>query len=223
MCRHVSIIWKHVGTQKCVNIAHWLGREESGISMPRGIERIITRFWNPHIMRIPKSCLSVRPPFCPYPEKRNHHSFVDISPSLGIDTSMERSALVLKHGKPKNWFFLNAYLYVPAVVFCKQCLAYTVHIDWCIDNSRTGLDTSKNQCSAPAVTALKNYWRYHVYNLFRLKNSSNVFAFIIIIIGCLTGNIIHDQLKLRPCFLPWVSKNRRYVSTIQSLFLMVLT
>ena len=50
-----------------------------------------------------------------------------------------------------------------------------------IDNSRTGLDTSKNQCSAPAVTALKNYWRYHVYNLFRLKNSSNVFAFIIIL------------------------------------------
>ena len=80
-----------------------------------------------------------------------------------------------------------------------------------IDNSRTGLDTSKNQCSTPAVTALKNYWRYHVYNLFLLKNSSNVFAFIIIIIGCLTGNIIHDQLKLRPCFLPWVSKNRRYL------------
>ena len=80
-----------------------------------------------------------------------------------------------------------------------------------IDNSRTGLDTSKNQCSAPAVTVLKNYWRYHVYNLFLLKNSSNVFAFIIIIIGCLTGNIIHDQLKLRPYFLPWVSKNRRYV------------
>ena len=80
----------------------------------------------------------------------------------------------------------------------------------CIDNSRTGLDTSKNQCSAPAVTTLKNYWRYHVFNLFRLKNSSNVFAFIIIIIGCVTGNIIHDQLKLRPCFLPWVSKNRRY-------------
>ena len=26
-----------------------------------------------------------------------------------------------------------------------------------INNSRTGLDTSKNQCSAPAVTALKNY------------------------------------------------------------------
>ena len=85
-----------------------------------------------------------------------------------------------------------------------------IEISKVIDNSRTGLDTSKNQCSAPAVTALKNYWRYHVYNLFRLKNSSNVFAFIIIIIGCLTGNIIDDQLKLRPYFLPWVSKNRRY-------------
>ena len=39
-------------------------------------------------MRIPKPCLSV----CPYPEKRNHHSFVNISPTLVIDTSMERSS-----------------------------------------------------------------------------------------------------------------------------------
>ena len=31
------------------------------------------------------------------------------------------------------------------------------YINNIIDNSRTGLDTSKNQCSAPAVTALKNY------------------------------------------------------------------
>ena len=33
----------------------------------------------------------------------------------------------------------------------------------------------------------------------------------------------HDQLKLRPYFLPWVSKNRRYVSTIQSLFWILFT
>ena len=71
------------------------------------------------------------------------------------------------------------------VVNCK----FDIIIDRTIDNSRNGLDTSKNQCSASAVTALKKYWRYHVYNLFRLKNSSNVFSFIIII-GCLTGNII---------------------------------
>ena len=68
-------------------------------------------------------------------------------------------------------------------------------INLAIYNSRTWLDTSKNQCSAPAVTALKNYWRYHVYNLFRLKNSSNVFAFIIIIIGCLKA-AAHDSQML---------------------------
>ena len=44
-------------------------------------------------------CLSV----CPHPEKRYHHSFVNISPTLVIDTSMERSSRVLHHGNPKNW------------------------------------------------------------------------------------------------------------------------
>ena len=35
--------------------------------------------------------------FCPYPEKRNRHGFADISPTLIIDTSMERSSQVLQH------------------------------------------------------------------------------------------------------------------------------
>ena len=48
-------------------------------------------------VRIPKPCPSV----CPYPEKRNHLSFVNISPTLVIDTSMERSSRVLQHGNPK--------------------------------------------------------------------------------------------------------------------------
>ena len=38
--------------------------------------------------------------------------------------------------------------------------------------------------------------------------------YILVVIDTLTRYIIavptHDQLKLRPCFLPWVSKNRRY-------------
>ena len=34
-------------------------------------------------------------------------------------------------------------------------LIFSLNIFRTIDNSRTGLDTSKNQCSAPAVTALK--------------------------------------------------------------------
>ena len=62
-------------------------------------------------VRIPKLCLSVCPSvrlsICPYPEKRNHHSFVNISPTLVIDTSMERSLRVLRHGNPKIWFFFQ--------------------------------------------------------------------------------------------------------------------
>ena len=54
-------------------------------------------------VRIPKPCLSV----CPYPEKRNHLIFVNISPTLVIDTSMERSSRVLYHGNPKIWFFFS--------------------------------------------------------------------------------------------------------------------
>ena len=62
-------------------------------------------------MRISKPCLSVCPSVylsvcpsvCPYPEKRNHPGFVNISPTLVIDTSMERFSRVLHHGNPKIW------------------------------------------------------------------------------------------------------------------------
>ena len=54
-------------------------------------------------MRIPNPCLSV----CPYPEKRNHHSFVNMSPTLVIDTSIERSSRVLHHGNPKKLIFFS--------------------------------------------------------------------------------------------------------------------
>ena len=37
----------------------------------------------------------------------NHRSFVNISPTLVIDTSMERSSRVLHHGNPKIWFFFS--------------------------------------------------------------------------------------------------------------------
>ena len=68
---------------------------------------------------------------CPYPEKRNHHSFVDISPTLVIDTSMERSSRVLHHEKKKMDSLTKKYAYLNffAVMFCKQFLAYTLHID----------------------------------------------------------------------------------------------
>ena len=56
-------------------------------------------------------CLSVRLSvclsLCPHPEKRNHLSFVNISPTLVIDTSTERSSRVLHHGNPKIWYFFK--------------------------------------------------------------------------------------------------------------------
>ena len=60
-------------------------------------------------MRIPKPCLSVCPSVCPsvrpYPEERNPPSFFNVSPTLVIDTSMERSSWVLQHRNPKIWLF----------------------------------------------------------------------------------------------------------------------
>ena len=70
-------------------------------------------------MRIPKPCLSVcpsvclsvrlsvRPSVCPHPEKRNPLSFVNISPTLVIDTSMERFSRVLHNGNPKIRIFFQ--------------------------------------------------------------------------------------------------------------------
>ena len=52
-------------------------------------------------------CPSVRLSVCPHPEKRYHHSFVNISPTLVNDTSMERSSRVLHHGNPEIWFFFQ--------------------------------------------------------------------------------------------------------------------
>ena len=48
--------------------------------------------------------------FCPYPEfpyaeKKKRPGFVNISPTLVINASTERSSRVLQHGNQKNWFF----------------------------------------------------------------------------------------------------------------------
>ena len=50
--------------------------------------------------------------FCPYPEfpyaeKKNRPGFVNISPTLVIDTSTERSSRVLQHGNQKIWFYFQ--------------------------------------------------------------------------------------------------------------------
>ena len=44
---------------------------------------------------------------CPYPEKRNSPGFVNISRTLVIDTSIERSSRVLQYWNPKSWIFFK--------------------------------------------------------------------------------------------------------------------
>ena len=53
----------------------------------------------------PSACPSVHLSICPYPEKRNYPGFVNISPTLVIDTSMESSSRVLQHGHGKCEFY----------------------------------------------------------------------------------------------------------------------
>ena len=82
--------------------------------------------------------LSVCPSVCPYPEKRNHPSFVNISPTIVIDTSMERSSRVLAYSmepppllKKKKIFKMLTLVFLLSCFVNNQCLAYIVHIDWC--------------------------------------------------------------------------------------------
>ena len=69
---------------------------------------VLTTAWKPKI----KKFEIVEIEFCPYPEKRNRLGFVDIShtvsPTLVINTSMERFSRVLQHEKQKiAIFFLS--------------------------------------------------------------------------------------------------------------------
>ena len=62
---------------------------------------------NPKIWILFKKCQIDEIEFCPYAEKRNRPGFVNISPTLVIDTSAERSSRVLQHGNQKNWIFFK--------------------------------------------------------------------------------------------------------------------
>ena len=46
-------------------------------------------------------------PECPYPEKINRPSFVNISTTLVINASMERYSRVLQHLNPKIWIYFK--------------------------------------------------------------------------------------------------------------------
>ena len=46
-------------------------------------------------------------PTCLYPKKRNPPSFVNISPTVVINASIEKSSQVLQHGNPKTLIFFS--------------------------------------------------------------------------------------------------------------------
>ena len=76
-------------------------------------------FFYPQPMRI-KRVLSVRS----YPEKIGHPIFVNVSPTLVIDTPMERSSRVLQHEKPKIWisFQKKSKLNLTCILTCAEVL-----------------------------------------------------------------------------------------------------
>ena len=58
----------------------------------------------------------------------NHLSFVNISPTLVIDTSMERSSRVLQHGNPKIWFFFSKKFEIEFDLYCDLCWRAEINI-----------------------------------------------------------------------------------------------
>ena len=90
-------------------------------------------------------CLSVRLSVCPYPEKRNHHSFVNISPTLVIDTSTGRSSRVLQHGNQKIWFekfdfwLKSSKLNLTCILTCAEELKSFKWVSTCTYMSTSGM------------------------------------------------------------------------------------
>ena len=65
------------------------------------------------------------------PKSCNHYSFVNISPTLVIDTSMERSSRVLQHGHIKIWFFFSKKFGSEfRLVFCLTCFLFKFEIEF---------------------------------------------------------------------------------------------
>ena len=66
---------------------------------PRNV-KFFQKFWNWRnwILSVPRVSVC---------REKNRPGFVNISPTLVIDTSTERSSRVLHHGNPKIWFFFS--------------------------------------------------------------------------------------------------------------------
>ena len=114
-------------------------------------------------------CLSVR---LSAPEKRNHHSFVNISITLVIDASMERSSRVLQHGNPKIWFFFSKKFEIEFDLYFDLCwraemniqVGRNMHLYVDIGDAPSSLwgSTSSFSVKRTATVTLEGYWTlYH--------------------------------------------------------------
>ena len=91
----VTISWNHIGF---VNISPTIVIDTS---MERS-SRVLATPWKPINLIFFSKKFEIE--FWLVPKSWNHPSFVNISPLLVIDTSMERSLRVLQREKPKTWF-----------------------------------------------------------------------------------------------------------------------
>ena len=71
----------------------------------------------------------------------NHLSFVNISPTLVIDTSMEWSSRVLQHGNQKIWFFFlkSLKLNSTCILTCAEELKSFKWVSTCTHRSTSGM------------------------------------------------------------------------------------
>ena len=80
-------------------------------------------------------------PEFPYAEKKNRPGFVNISPTLVIDTSTERSSRVLQHGNQKIWFFFQKSLKLNStcILTCAEELKSFKWVSTCTCMSTSGM------------------------------------------------------------------------------------
>ena len=96
----------------------------------------------------------VCPSVCPHPEKRNHHSFVIISPTLVIVASMERSSRVLHHENPKIWIFFQISLKFEIWLLTKSWN----HLDFVNISPTLVIDTSMERSSRVLLHGNPKIW-----------------------------------------------------------------
>ena len=88
---------------------------------------------------------------CPYPEKRNYLTFVNISPTVVIDTSMARGFPVLQHGNQKSDFTRNKML---NRVFLLSCFVNNFQLMLCTLIVLLSYAIHKNSCRSQHTSVL---------------------------------------------------------------------